>query len=581
MNEREMNWPPEWPYPPDSEPVAAGEAMVVTTDRLASEAGLAILRDGGNAVDAAIATSFALAVVNPEAGNLGGGGYLVVRTADGDLHALDCRSQAPGAASRDLFLDADGEVGERARIGHLAVAVPGSVRGLWEAHRRLGSARWADLVDPAVALARGFVAEERFLRSFVPEIVEGLGRFPATAEIFLPDGAPPELGRTFRQPDLARTLELVRDRGAEGFYRGPTAEKIVAEMERGGGILTHEDLATYTAAWRRPLRFRYRGHRVVSMPPSSSGGIVLGGTARILEAMVGRLAADGGVAGDGVAGGGAWTGGIGALPWHGPRHVHLLVEAWRRAYADRNRLLADPDFTENPRKTLTSAAYGRWRARDLSFERATPSTEVAPGVEAFRAEDGCTTHLSVVGPAGDAVSHTTTLNTWYGSKVVVPGTGVLLNNEMDDFTAKAGVPNYFGLVQGEANAIEPAKRPLSAMSPTLVLDGDDRLRMVVGTPGGSSIITTVFQVVSNVLDHGMGLAPAVLAPRVHHQHLPDRITYEPGGLPEGVVESLREMGHAVEERERFSGDVQAVLVRSDGTLEGQSDPRRGGVAAGF
>ncbi|MDZ7779815.1 MAG: gamma-glutamyltransferase [Gemmatimonadota bacterium] len=553
------HWPVRWPFPFGGAAVEAERGMVATTDRYASRVGVDVLEEGGNAVDAAVAVSFALAVVNPEAGNVGGSGFMLVRTGGGATAALDFRSVAPSGATPDMFLDADGAVTDASELGHLAVAVPGSVRGLWDAHVRFGSMAWARLVEPAVALARGFVVRRRLVRSYEPHIVAALRRFPASADVFLPGGAVPCEGDELRQPDLVRTLERIRDAGPDGFYRGETADLLVDEMRRGGGLLTHEDLASYTSVWREPLRFRYRGHTIVSMPPSSSGGVTLAAMAQILS---------------------GWT--LGDLAWHGARHVHLLAEAWKRAYADRNHYLADPDYTEIPLETLISAEYGAWRAASLSPEAATAAKEVTPGVEGFRArrEGSHTTHVSIVDGEGGAVSLTTTLNTWYGSKVVAEGTGVLLNNDMDDFTAKPGVPNHFGLVQSEANAVAPGKRMLSTMTPTLVLDEGGRLVMVVGNPGGATIMTTIFQVISNVADHGMSLADAVAAPRVHHQHLPDRIHVEPGGLPAGVVEELRALGHEVVERDEMSGDVQAVWVRADGTLEGAADPRRGGVALG-
>ncbi|HEX9709458.1 MAG TPA: gamma-glutamyltransferase, partial [Candidatus Thermoplasmatota archaeon] len=339
------------------------------------------------------------------------------------------------------------------------------------------------------------------------------------------------------------------------------------------GIITREDLASYTARWREPVRFRYRGYTLLSMPPSSSGGVTMAEGALALETFP-----------------------LPEVPWHDARHVHLMAEAWKRAYADRNHYLADPDFVEMPLETLTSPEYAAWRASAISEAEATPSLEVGPGVEAYRAgaspsapapaagaprEGEHTTHFSIVDAQGNAVAITTTINSWYGSMVLVEGAGFMLNNEMDDFAAKPGTPNQFGLVQGEANAIEPGKRMLSAMTPTVVLDPEGRLFMVTGTPGGSTIITTVFQVVSNVLDHGMNVAQAVLAPRVHHQHLPDQVAYEPDGLPAEVVEALRRMGHALVERSELSGDVQAIVVLPDGTLQGQSDPRRGGAALGY
>jgi len=534
--------------------------MVATTDRLASRAGVDVLSAGGNAVDAAVAASFALAVVNPEAGNVGGSGFLLVRRADGTTAALDYRGRAPHRATPDMFVGPDGSLTRASEVGHLAVAVPGSVRGLWDAHARFGALPWRRLVTPAIALAEGFVVEERLVRSYEPHIVDGLRRFPSSAAVFLPEGAVPRAGTVLRQPDLARTLERIADLGPDGFYRGETADLLVDEMRRGGGLVTHEDLAAYTAVWREPVRYRHGEHTVVSMPPSSSGGVTLALTAHMLAARS-----------------------LGSLPWHGSRHVHLLAEAWRRAFADRNHDLADPDHAAVPLATLTSPGYGAWRGDGIADERASPSSEIEPGARAFGAarERHHTTHVSIVDGRGEAVSLTTTLNTWFGSKLVAEGTGVLLNNEMDDFTAKPGAPNFFGLVQGEANAIAPGKRMLSAMTPTMVLAPDGRLSLVVGTPGGATIITTVFQVISNVLDHGMTLADAVAAPRVHHQHLPDRIQVEPGGLPSAVMEQLRAMGHTVAERSELSGDVEAVGVRADGTLEGVADPRRGGVALGL
>jgi gamma-glutamyltranspeptidase/glutathione hydrolase len=554
---RPTHWPPEWPFPAGRPAVDGTRAMVATTDHRASRVGIDVLSEGGNAVDAAVAVSFALAVVNPEAGNVGGSGFMLVRNAAGQVAALDYRSLAPQAATADMFAENRGAPDDPSQLGHLSVAVPGTVRGLWDAHARFGALPWERLLDPAIELAHGFTADARLMRSYAPHIVEGLRRFASSAAVFLPGGTPPSEGETFRQPDLARSLERIRDLGPDGFYRGETADLIVEEMRRGGGILTHDDLASYVSAWREPIRFRYRDRTVLSMPPSSSGGATLAMTAHILA---------------------TWE--IGGIPWHDARHVHLLSEAWRRAFADRNHYLADPDQVSMPLETLLGPEYGARRARDVSPDAATPSTDVSPGVGAFGRERH-TTHVSVVAPDGGAVSLTTTLNTWYGSKLVAEGTGVILNNEMDDFTARPGTPNHFGLVQGEANAIAPRKRMLSAMTPTLVLDPRDRLSLVIGAPGGATIMTTIFQVVSSMIDHGMTLADAVAAPRVHHQHLPDVIEVEPGGLPTEVAEALRGLGHAVHERTHPWGDVQAVAVGADGTLQGVADPRRGGTALGL
>lgn len=552
-------WPSDFPHPPGVGPVRGRSGAVASTDRLASEVGLEVLREGGNAVDATVAVAMALAVVNPEAGNLGGGGFLLIRTPDGNVYAQDHRSTAPAAATPNMFWSNDGGVTEASVIGHRAVAVPGSVRGLHDAHRRFGRLPWSRLVEPAVGLAEGFEVRPRFLHSLPPHIVAGLRRFPTSSAIFLPGGEPPVAGSVLRQPELTDTLRRVRDQGADGFYAGPTAVGIVAEMERGGGLITLDDLSDYRAVWRSPVRFDYRGRTLWSMPPSSSGGVTLALTAHALSALPP----------------------LGEELWHGVDHLHRLAEVWRRAFADRNRWLADPDQVPVPLDGLLDPDYGAGRGRTIDLARASSSDEVAGGAPAFAPSEGDhTTHASIVDPQGMAVSFTTTLNTWYGSKLVAGGTGVLLNNEMDDFSTRPGVPNFFGLVQGEANAVAPGKRMLSAMTPTLVTEGRD-LRLVVGSPGGATIITTVFQVISNMLDFGWSLADAVSAPRVHHQHRPDRLDVEPGGLPDEVIHGLRARGHRVEVRPEEWGDVEAIARSSDGEIEAVADPRRGGVAVAW
>jgi gamma-glutamyltranspeptidase / glutathione hydrolase len=546
-----------WPFPGADAPVLASSGMVASTDAYASEVGVEVMQAGGNAVDAAIAVAFALAVVNPEAGNVGGGGFMVVRLADGTTAALDFREKAPLAATADMFLDADGELTDLSTRGHLASGVPGSVAGLWEAHRRFGSLQWAELVAPAMELAEGFQVRERQANQF--RIAERrLRTYPVTEATFLPGGEVPAVGSWFRQPELAATLGRIAARGRAGFYEGRTADLLVAEMRKGGGIITHEDLAAYEAVWREPIKVSYRGHTLISMPPPSSGGAILAAAAKILEGFD-----------------------LATMEYHSPEHVHLLVEAWRRAYADRNTYMADPDFVEMPLDRLTSAEYAAERRATIALDRATPSEEVGPGLGPFG--PGATTHFSVVDPMGNAVALTTTINSFFGSLVTVEGAGFLLNNEMDDFSALAGAPNQFGLVQWEANAIEPSKRMLSSMSPTIVAGPDGELLLVVGSMGGSTIITQVFQQVSNVVDFAMGIQQAVNAPRLHHQHLPDRIQYEPGALRREAVETLEAMGHHLQERTRdsFIGDVHAILRLGDGRLAGASDPRRGGAAAGF
>jgi gamma-glutamyltranspeptidase/glutathione hydrolase len=510
---------------------------------------------GGNAVDAAVAVSLSLAVVNPEAGNIGGGGFMVVRMADGTAVALDYREKAPLAATRDMFLDGERNVTDKSVVGHLAAGVPGSVMGMWEAHRRFGTLPWADLVEPAASLADSFEVHERF-RDNIVSSEPGLRRFEATAATFLPGGRIVELGETFRQPQLAATLRRIRDQGPDGFYAGETADLIVEEMKRGEGLITHRDLREYRAVWREPIEFRYHGHTILSMPPSSSGGATMAEIANILEPHD-----------------------LGDLPWHSGEMVHLLVEAWKRSYADRNAYLADSDFVDIPLQRMTSKAYAIERGADIS-ERATPSTDVGPGLGP-PAESENTTHFSIVDVDGNTVVVSTTLNSFFGSKVMVTGAGFVLNNEMDDFTAKPGVPNQFGLVQGANNSVGPGKRMLSAMTPTVVLRPDGELFFVTGSPGGATIITTVFQTIVNVVDYGMNVAQAVNAPRVHHQHLPDQVRYEQGGLSPEVVSDLEARGHTMLERGGISGDVQAIMVMPDGTLEAAADPRRGGAAAGW
>lgn len=550
-----IEFPADWRYDADALPVTARNGMVSTTDALATDVGVRVLRDGGTAMDAAIAVSFALAVVNPAAGNIGGGGFMVVRTDDGETITLDYREKAPLAAHRDMYLDEDGDLTNESVLGHRAAGVPGSVMGMWEAHQRYGSLDWESLVQPAVELADGFEVAERFARS-IRGSRGSLEIYETTRRTFLPDGEPPQVGDTFQQPELARTLRRIRDEGPDGFYRGETADLIVAEMERGGGLITHADLEQYAAVWRDPVEFDYRGYTVASMPPSSSGGATMALMAGMIEE-------------HDVAG----------MGWHSPEMIHLLVESWRRAYADRNQVLADTDFVNVPLERFVSEGYARERGADIDMSRATPSSEVGPGLEVD--EGTQTTHFSIVDRYGNAVAVTTTINSSYGSKVTVEGAGFLLNNEMDDFAAKPGTPNQFGLVQGEQNAVEPGKRMLSAMSPTIVTNPGGELFFVSGTPGGSTIITTVFQTIVNVVDFGMSVSQAVLAPRVHHQHLPDRVYFENSGLAADVVAALQALGHEMQERGGISGDVHAIMVLPDGTLAGQADPRLGGSARGY
>jgi gamma-glutamyltranspeptidase/glutathione hydrolase len=539
----------DWAFTGRAHVTEGTHAMVVSGSGIASEVGRDILRQGGNAVDAAVGVGFALAVVHPEAGNIGGGGFMVIRLKDGTVHSLDYRETAPAKATRDMYLDEHGEPTERSVTGHLSAGVPGAVAGLTEAQRRFGRLPLATVIAPAIRLAReGFVVDEYRSESIADDSAR-LVLFPASRASFLPSGARPAPGSTLRQSDLATTLEAIRDRGADGFYRGRVADLIVAEMERGGGLISHDDLAGYQALWRDPIVIRYRGHTIYSMPPASSGGTTMGEILNIME-------------------------GYDPLPPFGsPALVHLEAEAMRRAFTDRNMYLGDPAFVQNPVERLLSKAYAAELRKGIG-DHATPTPTSQP------AHTGSsTTHYSVVDADGVAVSCTTTLNNSYGSAVTVTGAGFLLNDEMDDFATAPGKPNMYGLVQGEANAIAPGKRMLSAMTPSLVLDPAGRLLLVVGTPGGPRIITMVYHVISNVIDHRMSLAQAVEAPRMHHQGLPDTLRVERGGFPPATLDSLRARGHAVGSG-GYWGDVEAI-IRTPHGWEGVSDPRRGGGGAGY
>ncbi len=540
----------DWPHRDRARVTEAESAMVVSGHPLASEIGRDILRRGGNAADAAVAVGFALAVVHPEAGNIGGGGFMVMRTREGQVRALDYRETAPGRATRDMYLDANGEPTERSVTGHLSAGVPGAVAGLTEAHRAMGRLAFADVIGPAIRLAReGFVIDEYRSRSIAGDS-ERLAMFPASRTSFLPDGGPPAPGSVLRQPDLASTLEAIRDLGAAGFYRGRVADLIVAEMERGGGRISHEDLAGYQAIWREPVTISYRGHTIYSMPPASSGGVTMGEILNIME-------------------------GYDPIPPFGsPALLHREAEAMRRAFTDRNTWLGDPAFVDNPVDRLLSKSYAA-ELRTGIGERASAT----PAFDPAASGGSSTTHYSVVDADGNAVSCTTTLNNSYGSAVTVTGGGFLLNDEMDDFATAPGKPNLYGLVQGEANAIEPGKRMLSAMTPSLVLNPAGDLHMVLGTPGGPRIITMVYHVISNVIDHRMPLPQAVTAPRMHHQALPDSILVEREGFTEATLDSLRARGHAISPRDAW-GDVEAI-IRTQRGWQGVSDPRRGGGGAGY
>jgi gamma-glutamyltranspeptidase/glutathione hydrolase len=532
--------------------------MVASRSALASQVGADIMRDGGNAIDAAVATGFALAVTYPAAGNLGGGGFMVIRLADGRVVTNDHRERAPAAAQRDMYLDASGNVVRGLSTdSHLASGVPGSVAGMLDVLEKYGTLPRKTILAPAIRLAKhGFVLDDDLAREF-REDAEQFRKHPGSARVFIEkDGSTYSQGDLFKQPELARTLELISAKGKEGFYTGVTADLIVAEMKRGGGLISAADLADYKSVWREPIKGTYRGYQIYSMAPPSSGGVLLVQMLNMLEPFD-----------------------IKASGYGSAATIHLMVEAQRRAYADRAEYLGDPDFYPVPVAALISKSYAQRRFSDFDPTRATPSTGIGPGLAH---ESMQTTHFSVMDAAGNAVAYTTTLNLSFGSKIVVEGAGFLLNNEMDDFSARANTPNSYGLIGRVANSIEPGKRMLSSMTPTIVVDSAGHTVLVTGSPGGSTIITTVLQVVVNVIDHGMDVSDAVGTARFHHQWMPDRVIYEPWGISPDTLKILQSRGHTFVPLPwgRGLGDANSVM-RSGDELLGMSDPRSRGGAAGY
>ncbi len=524
------------------------KVMVVSEDRFATKAGRDVLAAGGNAVDAAVATAFVLAVTQPRAGNIGGGGFAVVRTGKGKGMALDFRETAPAAATADMFVTAEPKA---SLVGAKAVGVPGSVAGLWELHKKYGTKKWAALLAPAIAYAKDGYQIDAYLARSIANRIKGLGMTGALADMFAPGGKPLAEGDIVKSPELGAVLERIAAKGPDGFYKGETAAAIASVMKQEGGLITAKDLAGYKAIWREPIHFTYRGKSFLTMPPPSSGGVVLAMTANMLRATE-----------------------LGPLGWHSTEHLHRVVEVWRRAYAARNEVLGDPKFKKDmPIARLLSQKEADRLAATIT-ERATPSKDVPELLGGTH-----TTNLCVVDAKGMAVALTTTLNTSFGSGVMAGG--VLLNNEMDDFTTKPGQPNVYGLVQGAANKVEPGKRMLSSMSPTIGEDDQGEVVIVIGGQGGSRIITEVWQAISNVLDFDMPIDASIAAPRFHHQHLPDDVVLEDEAITREVDEALRALGYTLvwSTRERIFGATQGI-VRTQTGWQGAADPRSGGAAMG-
>jgi gamma-glutamyltranspeptidase/glutathione hydrolase len=523
------HFPVDWRFKAGESGTVAPTAVVASNNALASAAGDEIMRAGGNAVDAAVATGFALAVTFPFAGNLGGGGYMVIRMADGRTAAEDYREIAPLAASRDMYLGPDGKLTDESVVGYRASGVPGAVAGMSAALAKYGTKSLREVLQPAIRLAdEGFVVDSVLFTS-LDHNRDYLERFDGKA-VFYPNGEPLQPGTRFRQPALARTLKLIAAQGPDAFYKGEVADSLVAGMKRGGGIITKEDLARYKPEWRQPIASTYHGYKLFTMPPSSSGGVTITETLNILET-------------------------FDSLPPFGSvGYTHALASAYQRAFIDRNSKLGDPAFVHVPLDKLTSKSYARELRKTIAPDRASAT----PVLERTIADGNHTTHYSVVDGAGNAVATTTTINNGYGSGVYLTGPGFFMNDEMDDFAAQPGKPNMFGLVQGEQNAIAPGKRMLSAMSPTIVLDPQGKLLLVVGAAGGPRIITATSQVILNVIQNHMTLADAMRAPRLHHQALPDTLRFEANGLTPAVVDSLTAMGWSLDPV-RGSANVNAIM----------------------
>lgn len=543
-------------------PLRSKKGMVVSASYLASEAGLLMLKKGGNAVDAAVATTFAISVVEPFSAGIGGGGFLLFHSQKtGEIKALDFRERAPIKATKNMYLDAEGKVRTGASItGYLAVATPGTVAGMYEVHRRYGKLPWREVMKPGIALAKnGFIISDRvaWRSSAAYEIrKQAILKNPAAKKIFTRHGEYYQPGEKLIQTDLAKTLEAISE-NPQSFYRGKIAETIASDMKKNGGLITIEDLKQYQAIWRNPVCGNFRKSKICSMPPPSSGGVHL---LQMLN-MIGNTDLK------------SWG-------WHHPDTIHLIIEIMKIAYSDRAEYLGDPDFVKVPISELISPAYAQKRRQEINMKMATPSTEIKPGLKTSKFYESTeTSHLNVVDADRNAVSLTFTINLGFGAGIVTPGTGIVLNNEMDDFAVAPGVPNAFGLVGKEANSIAPKKTPLSSMTPTIITE-NNRLRMAVGAPGGSTIITQVLQIILNVLEYKMDVGTAVSVSRIHHQWLPDELRVEAWGLDALTREDLQQRGHKIRETRPW-GNANAITVTEDDTLEAAADPRGDGSPKGY